>query len=149
MEHNAGCRYCLGMLEKKAKRENISRNLYAKWHRKRENPAETGNPHLICGVEFKICVLRKDENIGCSVTAATVMWEVQMHIADGKVSVKLKSAAVIVRQTVESPKGFCVRKSSVLMFTSTIISEFRRKISLFDFRRLKSSKQTIKSSGRL
>ncbi|MBR7071265.1 MAG: hypothetical protein IKI29_03790 [Clostridia bacterium] len=46
--------------------------------------------------------LRKDENIGCSVTAATVMWEVPRHIADGKVSAKLKSAAVIVWQTVDS-----------------------------------------------
>ena len=39
-------------------------------------------------------------------TAATVMWEVRNHIADGKVSAKLKSATVIVRQTVDSPKDF-------------------------------------------
>ena len=148
-EHNAGYRYCLGIPERKPNEkasaivDTVSGTVNKKARLKQAIRTSSA------AQSKQNSVLRKDENIGCSVTAATVMWEVPRHIAGGKVSDKLKSVAVIVRQTVDSPKGFYVRKSFVLMFTSTTISEFRTKISLFDFRRLKSGKQTIKSHGRL
>ena len=54
-----------------------------------------------------------------------------------------KPEAVITRQTVDSPKDFVYGN---LLFLCLILSifEFRAKISLFGFRRLKSSKKVIK-----
>ena len=48
--HNAGCRYCLGMPEKRPN-EKASAIVYTVSGNVKESPAETGNPHLVCGVK--------------------------------------------------------------------------------------------------